>query len=142
MTMREEMHITCQPATVFDLMADVRNLTEWNDGASRAELTSAEPIGEGSRFETVNRGQRLTSTITTFERPARLDFSVTNKNLDVDTTFLFTETDTGTDLVIEFEPHPKGVMKALFPILKPLIKRDLVNQHLKFKAFCERVCTG
>jgi hypothetical protein len=44
----------------------------------------------------------------------------------------------GTDLVIEFSPRLKRIMKVLFPVLKPLIKRDLVAQHLKFKAYCEQ----
>lgn len=137
MTMTEQMHIDCPPATAFDLMADVRKLTDWNDGASKAVMKSAGPIGQGSKFITVNRGQELESTITTFDRPERLDFSVTGKAMDVDAAFHFTEAGAGTGLVIEFDPHPKGIMKILFPVLKPLIRRDLIKQHLKFKAFCE-----
>lgn len=137
MTIREEMHIDCPPATAFDVMADVRRLTDWNQGVSRAEMTSAEPIGKGSQFIAVNRGQEMTSTITTYDRPNRLDFSVTSKALDVAGMFRFTGAEEGTQLAIEFDPHPKGIMKALFPVLKPLIRRDLLNQHLKFKEFCE-----
>ena len=137
MTITEEMHISCPPETVFDRMADVRKLTDWNDGASKSQMTTDGPIGPGSRFIAVNRGQELESTITRFDRPERLDFSVTGKALDVDTVFHFTEAGSGTKLTIQFDPHPKGVMKVLFPILKPLIKRDLVRQHLKFKEFCE-----
>ena len=137
MTIREEMHIDCPPATAFDLMADVRKLTDWNEGASRAEMTSTGPIGKGSQFIAVNRGQEMKSTITRFDRPERLDFSVTGKALHVTGVFRFTEADEGTQLVIEFEPHPKGIMKAFFPVLRPLIRRDLLKQHLKFKQFCE-----
>lgn len=137
MTIREELHIDCSPATVFDLMADVRKLTAWNGGASRAEMTSAEPIGQGSRFMTVNRGQELESVITTFDRPERLDFAVSGKAMDVAGTFRFTEAGAGTALVMEFDPHPKGIMKILFPVLRPMIRRDLVKQHRKFKEFCE-----
>ena len=137
MTIREEMHIDCPPATAFDLMADVRRITDWNEGASKAEMTSPEPIEKGSQFTTVNRGQEMRSTITRFDRPNRLDFSVNSKALDVTGVFRFTKADEGTALVIEFDPHPKGIMKALFPVLKPLIRRDLLKQHLKFKQFCE-----
>ena len=28
-------------------------------------------------------------------------------------------------------------MKVLLPILKPMIRRDLANQHAKFKGYCE-----
>ena len=137
MTITEEMHIDCPPATAFDLMADVRKLTDWNDGASRAEMASAGPIGQGSRFVAVNRGQEMESTITRFDRPERLDFSVTGKAMDVAAMFRFTEAGAGTTLLIEFQPHPKGIMNILFPVLKPLIRRDLAKQHLKFKDFCE-----
>lgn len=137
MSITEEMHVNCPPATAFDLMADVRKLTEWNEGASKAEMTTAGPIGQGSRFIAVNRGQEMESTITTFDRPERLEFSVTGKAMDVSGAFHFTEAGAGTTLFIEFQPHPKGIMKILFPVLKPLIRRDLAKQHLRFKAFCE-----
>ena len=137
MTIREELYIECLPETAFDLMADVRKLTEWNDGASKAEMRSAEPVGPGSTFIAVNRGQEMQSTITTFQRPERLDFSVTGKAMDVAATFRFSGAGSGTQLVIEFDPTPKGVMKLLFPLLRPVIRRDLARQHLKFKDFCE-----
>ena len=79
----------------------------------------------------------MESNITRFDRPDRLDFSVTGKAMDVAAVFRFTEVGFGTTLVIEFQPHPKGIMKILFPVLRPLIRRDLVKQHLKFKDFCE-----
>lgn len=137
MTIREELQIDCPPTTAFDLMADVRKLTEWNDGASKAEMRSAEPVGLGSTFVAVNRGQVMTSTITTFERPKRLDFSVEGKAMDVAATFQFTSAGEGTQLAMEFTPEPKGVMKVLLPILKPLIRSDLARQHRKFKHYCE-----
>lgn len=137
MTIREELHIDCPPATAFDLMADVRKLTDWNDGASRAEMKSTGTIGQGSTFITVNRGQEMESTITTFDRPERLDFSVSGKAMNVVGRFRFSSAGSGTELVMEFDPEPKGAMKFLFPVLKPLIRRDLAKQHVKFKKFCE-----
>jgi hypothetical protein len=105
--------------------------------ASRAELVTEEPIGPGTRFVTVNRDQEMQSTITRFDRPDRLELHVTGKAMDVDSTLTFRPSDSGTKLAMEFEPHPKGVMKILFPLLKPIIKRDLRTQHRKFAEFCE-----
>lgn len=133
----EQLHINCPPTMAFDLMADVRNVTRWNDGASRADLVTEEPIGIGTRFVTVNRGQELESRITRLDRPDRLEFDVTGKLMDVAGAFTFTPSGEGTTLVMEFEPSPKGIMKALFPLLRPVIRRDLRTQHLKFKDFCE-----
>ena len=137
MAITEELQIDCPPATAFDLMADVRKLTDWNEGASKAEMTSAGPIKQGSQFVVVNRGQAMESTITRFDRPARLDFSVTGKAMDVAAEFRFREAGDGTTLFIEFQPRPKGIMRILFPVLRPIIRRDLAKQHLKFKDFCE-----
>lgn len=137
MTLREQLYIDCPPSMAFDLMADVRKLTDWNDGASKAEMTSAGPIAEGSTFVVVNRGQKMTSTITTFDPPHHLGFLVAGKAMDVVATFRFETAPSGTALVIEFEPSPKGVMKLLFPLLRPVIRRDLAKQHAKFKDYCE-----
>lgn len=136
-TLTEVLNIDCPKMLAFDLMADVEQITRWNGGASKSEMIGEEPIGKGSQFKTVNRGQEMASTITTFERPDRLEFAVNGKAMDVHGTFIFTETDTGTRLDMAFEASPKGIMRVLFPLLKPLIRRDLVNQHLKFKGFCE-----
>lgn len=52
MTITEDLQIRCPPATAFDVLADVRNETQWNADVSKAELTTDEPIGQGSRFIT------------------------------------------------------------------------------------------
>jgi hypothetical protein len=137
MEIREELRINCPAPLAFDTMADVRLITKWNDSVSRAEMTSDEPIGVGSQFITVNRGQQLQSTITTYERPELLKFNVTGKLMDVAGTFSFVGTDAGTTLAITFNANPKGFMSLLFPLLGPMIRRDLRNQHVKFKKFCE-----
>ena len=121
----------------FDLMADVSQITDWNGSVSRAEMTSDGPIGKGSRFITVNRGQELESTITTYDRPERLEFDVRGKMMDVAGTFEFSESDRGTTLVMTFDPRPKGLMSVLFPLLSPLIRRDLKKQHAKYGDLCE-----
>ncbi len=137
MEITEELQIDCPPTTVFDLMADVRNVTHWNDSVSRAELTSDEPIGQGSQFITVNKIQEQEITITKFDRPERLDFVVTGKRMDIPTEYTFAETDGGTTLVGVFDVRPKGLMSVLVPLLSPMIRRELAKQHANFKELCE-----
>lgn len=134
---REELHINCAPTAAFDLMADVRKAADWNGGISSAEMTSTGPIGTGSRFVAVNRGQRMESIITTFDRPGLLEFATTGRAMNVTGRFWFRPADPGTDLIIELEPSPKRFMKFLLPVLKPMIRRDLATQHAKFKDYCE-----
>jgi uncharacterized protein YndB with AHSA1/START domain len=71
--------IACPPEKVFDLVADLRNDTQWNSRVSHAELRSPEPIGLGSRFGLVNGGTAYDVTITGYERPSRLVFEASGK---------------------------------------------------------------
>ena len=48
-----------------------------------------------------------------------------------------TETDGGTTLIGTFDIRPKGVMSVLFPLLKPMVRRELSRQHERFKQLCE-----
>ena len=139
MRITEDLPIDCLPATAFDLMADVRNESQWNDDVSRAELTTGEPVGHGSQFVTYHGpplGQ-VESTITMFDRPAHLEFSATSKRMDLAISFAFTETGSGTLVHGEFDPKPKGIMAVLFPVLRPVIRRGMAKQHQHFRALCE-----
>jgi uncharacterized protein YndB with AHSA1/START domain len=134
----KELHIDCPPTTAFDLMADVRETTSWHGGISQAEMTSDEPIGQASQLVSVMRGQTLDSTITTCDRPERLEFVTTGKLMDIAATFDFTGTEEGTMLVtMAFDARGKGLMSALVPLLGPIVKRDFAKQHANFKKLCE-----
>jgi hypothetical protein len=138
-TLREELQIDCRPETAFDLMADVRNSVEWNTGVSSSELVDDEPIGLGSRFTTAGRGQTFETEIADYRRPGNLRLRTSTRIMNVDGTFAFTPASGGTKLVMEFDAQPNGVMKLFFPLVLPMIKRDVMNQHLRFKEHCESV---
>jgi Polyketide cyclase / dehydrase and lipid transport len=104
---------------------------------TRSELVSDEPVGPGSRFVTVNRGQEYDATITTYEPPERLGFEVTGKQMEITATFTFAAVDGGTELTGRFDFRPKGVMKLIFPLVRPMIRRDLPKQSAGFKTLCE-----
>jgi hypothetical protein len=57
--------------------------------------------------------------------------------MDITTTFRFTASDGQTALHGEFDFRPKGFMKAVFPVMRPVIRRDLAKQSQRFKALCE-----
>jgi hypothetical protein len=119
-------------------MADARNEPQWNSQVSTSELLSGEPIGQGSQFETTNRGQKYQATITTYERPTRLVFDVTGKTMDIRAAFDFAAAAGGTKNHAEFDFTPKGFVKILFPLMKPLIKKDLPKQAQSFVTFVEK----
>jgi hypothetical protein len=129
--------ITCPPEQVFDTLADLRNETQWNSRVSSAELLSGEPIGLGSRFAIVNGGTQYDVTITAYDRPSRLGIEASGKP-ELTIAYAFTPTSEGTDLESNFDFRPRGVLKVLFPLLGPVIRRDVPKQCASLKALCER----
>ena len=129
--------IACAPEGVFDTLADLRNETQWNARVSSAELRSDEPIGLGSRFALVNGGASYDVTITTYERPSRLVVEARGKP-DLTITYALSPTSDGTELESELDFRPRGALKLLFPLLGPVIKRDVPKQYGSLKALCER----
>lgn len=134
----EELHINSPVATVFDLLVDVRNELDWNASVSRAELVSDEPIGKGSQFVVEDRRGEHHVTITAFERPERVEFALTSKQMDVAIKYRLSEKAGTTVSAGAFDAKPKGLMKVLLPLLMPLIKRDIAKQHVNFKELCEK----
>ena len=128
--------IACPPKQVFDTLADLRNETQWNSRVSSAQLQSEEPIELGSRFEIVNGGTPYEVTITTYERPSRLVLEASG-NPDLTIAYTFAPTGAGTQLESDFDFRPRGVLKVLFPLLTPVIRRDVPKQYASLKALCE-----
>jgi uncharacterized protein YndB with AHSA1/START domain len=128
--------IACPPEDVFDILADLRNDTRWNSRVSSAELQSPEPIGQGSRFAVVNGGTPYDVTITSYERPSRLVFDASGKP-DLTIACTLTPTSEGTELESDFDFRPRGALKVVFPLLAPVIRRDVPKQYASLKALCE-----
>jgi hypothetical protein len=120
----------------FDAMADARHEVHWNSKVTRSELVGGDPIDKGSRFQTVNRGQVYDATITDYERPRRITFKVTGKQMDIITTFTFAENAQGTVLHGNFDFRPRGFLKVMFPLMRPMIRGDLPKQMASFARFC------
>jgi len=75
---------------------------------SESELTSGEPVHQGSTFRTVNRGQTYDATIKTYDRPNRLRFEVTGRQMDITAACVFSAVDPGTKVESSFDFRPKG----------------------------------
>jgi hypothetical protein len=128
---------------VFDVMADARNEARWNDQVSRSELVSAEPIAQGSRFVTVNRGAEYDAVISTYDRPRRLAFTVRGEAMDIDACFAFEAAGSErTRLHGEFDMRPKGFMRVIFPLMSPLVRKDFPKQMQRFKTLCEQLAAS
>jgi len=122
---------------VFEVLTDLRRETEWNSRVSSAELLSDEPVGLGSRFAIVNGGTSYDVTITACDRPSRLVFEARGKP-DLTIAYTLTPTADGTELESELDFRPRGVLKVLFLLLAPVIRRDVPKQYTSLKVLCER----
>ena len=138
MTLDVSQKVDVTADVAFDAMADARNEVHWNSKVSRSDLVGNEPIQQGTRFQTVNRGQTYDATITEYERPSRLTFEVTGKQMDIITTFTFSDGADSTVLGGDFDFRPKGLLKAIFPLMRPMIRGDLPKQMASFAKFCTK----
>src|SRR4051812_32104209 len=118
------------------MVADMRNETRWNSRVSSAALRSGEPIELGSRFAIVNGGTAYDVTITTYDGPSRLVFEASGKP-DLTIAYAFMPTGEDTDLESGFDFRPRGAPKVVFPLLAPLMRRDVPKQYASLKALCE-----
>jgi hypothetical protein len=132
-----EQQIECSPEAAFDLMADASGEPEWNGNVSRAELRSGEPIGAGAQFFIVNRGEEYDLTITTYDRPVSLEFRATG-SIELVIRHAFEPRDGGTHLTAAYDFRPRGPLKVVFALMKPVISRSVRTQLASFKALCER----
>jgi uncharacterized protein YndB with AHSA1/START domain len=133
-----DWQINCPPETAFDLMADVRNEPTWNETGRRADLTSDEPVREGSTFRLVRKNDDVhKATITRFDRASRLQFAIETDAMDITADYSFEAHDGVTKFRAAFEPTPKGIMRVLLPVLKPMIRRQVTQHHREFSAMCE-----
>jgi hypothetical protein len=138
-TFNVSKEIAVTPDVAFDAMADARKEVRWNSKVTRSDLVNGEPIQKGSRFQTVNRGQVYDATITEYERPTSITFEVTGRQMDITTTFTFAAKAQGTILSGDFDFRPKGLLKAMFPLMRPMIRGDLPKQMESFAKFCLEV---
>jgi uncharacterized protein YndB with AHSA1/START domain len=129
--------ISCPREDVFDTLADLRNETRWDSRVSAAELRSGEPVGPDSRFAIVNGGTSYDVRITSYERPSRLVLEASG-NPDLTLAYTFTPAGEDTQLEAELDFRPRGALKILFPLLAPVIRRDVPKQYASLKALCER----
>ena len=132
-----EQQIACTPEVAFDLMADVRNEPEWNNQVGRTELTSGEPIAAGSRFVIVNRGAAFDASISTYERPGVLEVRATG-SIELVIRYAFAARDGGTQMTAAYDFRPRGALKVLFALMKPVIGANVKKQLASFKELCER----
>lgn len=138
--MKIALHITInKPADiVFDHIADARNEATWNSTLTDYKLLSQEPIGQGTQFSYVNRGNTFTSTLSSYDKFTHLAFDTTGKPMDIHAEVNFVAvTPDSTTVNAEYTFKPKGMMKIMLPLFGPMLRSAFAKEFKNFKQFSE-----
>ena len=117
-----QVRIAAPVEQVFDTVADTRNEPSYNPAMADAELLTAPPIGQGTRFRArMGRARmELLVELTDFDRPHRLGSRTTSAMMDTSGGLTLTEEGDGTLLAWDWQVRPKGWLRALGPLVGPL----------------------
>lgn len=119
------LHIDRPPAAVFDYIADLRNMRDWNLRVAHVERLDAGAVRAGSRFRSRHRHAGwLETEIISYQRPARLLLLARGRRLDLLVEFLTEREGSGTALHIRLEVRPHRHWRLLAPLILPRFRRE------------------
>ena len=125
---------------VFDYVTDVRREPEWNPQLRQAEKLTPGPIGTGTRYR-VRFGRGIGTAIiqnTAFDPPDSWSAVSTSPWLDVRFHGQVTDVPGGCQLAVRNELIPHGVLRALSPLLRRVIRRSWEQDLRAIKTIIER----
>lgn len=115
-------------AEVFDYVADERHEPAYNAAMLRSEKVTDGPIGVGTRFRaTVRQGLRpvdMEIEFTEYDRPRLLASTTDTETLHIAGTLTFGPAGSGTRMGWTWDLHPRGLMRALAPLVTWIGRRQ------------------
>ena len=130
------------PADVFDFLADLRWESEWNPRVIAVEKATPGPIGAGTRFHGTYRGiGALDTELLLCERPSRIVFRSSGPRMDIDGTFVLTPAGSGTDIALDADFRPSGLLGLIAPLMGPVFRRQNAAAAERLKTALERPAT-
>ncbi len=127
---------------VFDFVADERHEPLYNLEMLQCELTSAEPIGLGTRFAAVMsmRGKPIEMTIefTGFERPHLLSSVSRVPSMDIEGRLVFDPVPEGTRMHWSWNLKPRGFLGLLTPLVARMGRQQELRIWTSLKRYLEK----
>jgi uncharacterized protein YndB with AHSA1/START domain len=113
---------------VFEFLADVDNLPQWQSGAVQSQLLTDLPLRAGSRFsETVRMGPltvHTTCVVTELEPDKTFAFEAMSRPLDYAGSFRLSDVEGSTRLTMHAVAHLKGFWRLLEPLLGSDLRKE------------------
>ena len=126
---------------VFAFIADARNRPRWDDSVESEELTSPEPVDEGStvrtRMRSMGRDYELNWEVVEHEPPRHQRIESTSGPFPTTLAYDLTEDGEGTALRFSVTGRPTGFMRVLQPLVARRTQRNLDNAFPRLKEILE-----
>ncbi|MGB0652147.1 MAG: SRPBCC family protein [Thermoplasmatota archaeon] len=132
------------PQQVFDFVADMANDPHWAPMVSDVTQIEGDGPGEGARWAFQQaigkRSKELESTMTVYDRPSRLAWSIEHRLLDYQATMAFEPVQGGAATrVVQTNRESWKAMPKWLQLLAPLLVRYQLKKQLRLleKALAE-----
>jgi hypothetical protein len=116
------VRIAAPAEQIFDTVADSRNEPSFNPAMADVELLTPLPITLGTRFRARmgRAGTPMLVELTEFDRPYRLGSRTTSSMMETCGALTFAADGEGTVMGWDWQVRPKGWMRMLGPLFRPL----------------------
>jgi carbon monoxide dehydrogenase subunit G len=138
MRIEQSFSVDRPPAEVFDYLTDPSTLADWQTSKTLVQpLTDGPPrLGARVRERTKPPGRSEFEQVvefTEFDRPRRVHVHVVEGPFPVDGTWSFEPQGEGTRVRFVAEGALPGVMRALQPLVRPVVARQFAGYHRTLK---------
>jgi len=128
-------HLHAPPERVFEYIADIRNEAEWSKDITSVKLVCDWPIAQGTEFDTVYRGFGAMHLVhTEYRRPERLVIDGDGPRIAMHFAMDLAPEGDVTSVTMMVDMRLRGVWRALDPMLKLGIPREMAKRPAQFSA--------
>lgn len=129
------------PEKVFSYLTDLEKLPQWTP-FKNVKLLTGGPLNVGSRFtqtvEIIGRNIESEVEVMEYNAPTLLVLKSISGPVNFVQHFTLTPAEEGTQLKVDMEGEPTGLLKAAQPLLKPAVEKQLHNQVHKLKELLDQ----
>jgi carbon monoxide dehydrogenase subunit G len=134
MRIEQSFSVSQPPEVVFDYLTNPANLAAWQTSKTSVEqITAGTPrVGTRVRERTKGPGGKEFEQVvefTEFDRPARVHAHIVEGPYPIDGTWSFEPDGEGTRVHFVADGELRGVMRALQPIAKRVMARQMAGYH-------------